>query len=58
MKSGDLVRLAGTSSWGIIGIVIQTSGDPAGGCRYQILKQDGRLGWISPLFLEVIDEVG
>jgi hypothetical protein len=55
MKPGDLVRLVGTSGWGTIAIVIQTSGDPCGS-RYQILKQDGSLGWISSGFLEVIDE--
>lgn len=55
MKPGDLVSFAGMRAWGIM-IVIQTSGDPVGACRYQVLKQDGGLAWISPLFLELINE--
>jgi hypothetical protein len=56
MKPGDLVRLVGTSGWGVIAIIIQTSGDPVGGGRWQVLKQDGKLGWIGPRFLDKLDE--
>ena len=54
MKPGDLCRLAGTTGWGEVCLVIRVNSNGAGGV--EVLLETGKTAIIGRAFLQVINE--